>query len=114
MENVVGLKARRDDRRWVGFMTWGRVVDRVDDTWLIDALRSDLQAFGIPQDAEIVVCDTLQDVSECPYFYEALLDFAHRGIPRGKKYEKWRARRAKDVESGAKIFYGLGLCPEVG
>ena len=103
MEDVVAFWVKGKGRE-VGFLTWGRVFDRVDEAPLIEALRSGIAVFGFPAESEISICDSLQEVSGCRYFYEGLLIFSHKPIPFGKKtYWVWAKKMRKAIPKGKEI-----------
>ena len=43
-------------------MTWGRIVDRIDDCWVEEADRAEARKCAIPEVAEIRICDSLGEV----------------------------------------------------
>jgi hypothetical protein len=110
MEDVVGIRTVGESPE-AAFMTWGRIFDPVDGVTLITVIRRHLPAFGIGESVELAVCDTLQEVSNFPYFYEALLSFAMRRIPYGDGYEAWRQRMAEALARGEEIDF-LGRLAE--
>ena len=34
MEDIVAARVRDNSGNWYGFMTWGRIVDRIDESWV--------------------------------------------------------------------------------
>lgn len=104
MEEVVALKIRDRTRGVVGFITWGRVFDAVDEAELVRAVRSHAAKFGLKDVIEVSVCASLQEISSAPYFYEGLLRFAWEPVPFGKEYEPWRARKREAISAGHEIF----------
>jgi hypothetical protein len=96
MEDIVAAKVRDESGRWYGFMTWGRIADRIDDAWIRDLMRAQAASRGIRSIAEIRICQ---------YFYEGLFHFANAGIPLGPTYETWRQDRLNDLACGV---YFLG------
>ncbi len=95
MEDIVGLIVTDPLKGRLGFMMWGRPIDPVDDTWLLDALRLHLSRSGFSSEAQIVLCDTLQVFSTAPYSYESIFSFANAGIPFGKGYKRRRKEQKR-------------------
>ena len=89
-------------------MTWGRIVDRIDDSWVKEVVLADAKKCAIPEVAEVRVCDSLSEVATCQYFYEALFSFANAGIPFGPSYKSWRQDRLTDFKEGTFRVYFLG------
>ena len=108
MEHIVGIKVHDKVFGEVGFITWGRIFDRVDSDFLLKAINQHLDKFGITTPTSIELCDTLQELSAHPYFYEALFAFAQKTIPFGKSYQAWRNKKKKALERGEDIYF-LGL-----
>ncbi len=111
MEDLVGIKIVDKTFGIVGFITWGRIFNRVDPQPLLDIVTKHLSKFGIVAVESIEVCDTLQEISSLPYFYEALFEFSQRIIPEGKIYKDWQKNMSKALERGEGIYF-LGLSPE--
>lgn len=99
MEDIVAIRVVDSRGRRHFFVTWGRVFDSVDPEPLLDAVRSSLPKFGaLSKIRSIQVCETLQDASKQPYFYEALVSFSRERILSD------RVRRAR-ILSGRDIYY---------
>jgi len=104
MEDVVALVATDTAKGKYGFMTWGRVFDAVDDTELMNAIRSHLHTFGLTNVEEVKLCESLIESSHCKYFYEGLFAFANRSIPFGDEYANWACDKRDAILSGREIF----------
>ena len=89
-------------------MTWGRIVDRIDESWVVEAIRKFAARCAVDGIADVYVCRSLREVRDCEYFYEALFYFANAGIPFGDSYEAWRKERLNEVEGGTPEVYFLG------
>lgn len=111
MENLVGIIVKDKNFGEVGFVTWGRVFDRVDPEPLLEAIKLNLKIFGIKELESIEVCDTLQEVSGFPYFYEAIFKFARDIIPKNMLYENWCKKKRQAILEGEDIYF-LGLTKE--
>jgi hypothetical protein len=106
MEDIVALevKLRNGARRY--FMTWGRLFDPVDPGPLIDCARTHMSESSLGGEIVTVrVCDSLQEASREPYFFEALFAFGQKTIPRGEDYQGWRAQMRERVESGHELYF---------
>ena len=110
MEDLVGLRVRRNDGTQHGVLTWGRVLDAVDSGPLVTAYRASLSENSSAKVESIVVCDSLQELATCRYFFEGLFYFAMRPIPFGDGYEKWRAEKAAEYLAGCGDFFDVGDC----
>jgi hypothetical protein len=85
MDDVVALKIRDKKRGRAAFLTWCRVFDRTDRTRLKAAVVSGAaERFGFHHVTSIELCSSLQDVSECTYFFEGLIAIAGQPIPFGR------------------------------
>jgi hypothetical protein len=51
------------------------------------------------------LCDSLQEARDAPYFFEAVIAFAHRPIPFGPGYEAWRRRLLRRMRDGKEICF---------
>ncbi len=108
MEDIVAARARDNSGKWYGFMTWGRIVDRIDDAWVEEIVLANARQCTIPPIVEVHVCDSLSEVATCEYFYEGLFHFANSGIPFGASYEPWRQDRLAEFKQGTSRVYFLG------
>ena len=108
MEDLVAARVHDHAGEWYGFMTWGRIVDCVDDSWLKEIVRVDASLCGIEGITEIRVCDSLSEVASCRYFYEGLFHFANAGIPFGASYDAWKQHRLDEITHGTPHVYFLG------
>jgi hypothetical protein len=105
MDDVIGVRVRDAKRGWVGFVTYGRLWDRVDPANELAAISAHFSTFGIKEPVDVRLCDSLQELASAKYFYEALLTFAWQPVPFGPGYEAWRAEMRSAVENGKHIFY---------
>jgi hypothetical protein len=103
VDDIVGFRVLNSQRRWVGLLTYGRLWEPIDDSDLKAAVRASLPKFGLQSTDEICLCDSLQELRSCPYFYEGFLSFAWHPIPFGDDYEEWRAQMRARVLSGDSI-----------
>ena len=108
MEDIVGIKIKDKYLGEVAFVTWGRVCDRTDPEPLFKAIKKNLSKFGITELVSISICETLQEVSSFPYFYEALFVFAQQKQIDDANYAAWRIKKKKAIEQGEEIYF-LGL-----
>lgn len=113
MDDVVAIKVRDGKRGWVGFITWGRLWDPVDDTELLGAIRPHLHECGIDEPLEVVLCSALREVQSGEYFYEALLKFSWNGPTFGANYAAWREARRDDLKRGREIYCVGSLQPDI-
>jgi hypothetical protein len=111
MEHIVGIKVNDKNLGEVGFLTWGRIFHPVDSELLLDTVQKHFSKFGIYYAETVVLCDTLQEISHFPYFYEGLFEFSQKIIPEGKKYRIWQESIMKALEKGEEIYF-LGVLPE--
>lgn len=108
MEHLVGIKVRDKIFGEVAFMTWGRIFHPVDPQTLLETVTKHLGKFGIKSPESIELCDTLQEISNHPYFFEGLFEFSQKTIPYGRTYKKWQQDTAKLMIKGEEIYF-LGL-----
>lgn len=88
------------------YVTWGRLFSAVDPEPLIAAVQPHITKQELGEDVtSIRVCNTLQEASSGPYFYEALFEFAQRPIPFGKGYDAWAAKKRKQLKKGKELYY---------
>lgn len=104
MEDVIGFKAMSSNQRWVGFLTFGRLWGPLETEQLENAIRDALPSFGIDRSAEVYICESLQHLRSCPYFYEGLLSFAWRPISFGSGYDAWRQKQRDEVGTGSGVY----------
>jgi hypothetical protein len=105
MEDMVAVEVVLEDGGSRYFMTWGRIQDVVDPgplEQLILKHSSRVLLRGVPKSAR--VCSTLSEAQSGPYFFEALLSFAHP-IPFGDGYVQWRDERKRLMEADQEIYY---------
>jgi hypothetical protein len=108
MEDIVAARVRDNSGKWYGFMTWGRIMDAVNESWVEEAVRHDADKCAIDGIAEVRVCPSLLEVMHCEYFHEALFHFANAGIPFGPSYEAWKRERLNEIQQGSPKVYFLG------
>ena len=105
MEDIVAIKATDSRGKHHFFLTWDRVFDPVDAQALLSAVRPVLSRFGLSTIRRLEVCSTLQEASEQPYFFEALLAFSRKRVPSAKARRAWNAARRKQIATGKDIYY---------
>ena len=96
MEDVVPIKAIDSRGKGHFFLTWGRAFDRTDPKPLLDAIRPSLSRFGLSRVRQVQICLTLQDASDQPYFFEALLFFTRQRTA-SSVVRRQRIRSGKDI-----------------
>lgn len=108
MEDIVAVAVTTDTGAVTYFLTWGRIQHPVDREPLADLVLSVASRFmtpGAPVSAR--VCDSLQEASSAPSFYEYFFTFCQRPIPFGDGYESWRAEVDQRMRAGKEIA-GIG------
>lgn len=103
MEDIVAVAVELADGGRRYFMTWGRLHDVVDPEAveaLVLAFSKQCSLDGDPVKA--VMCPTLQEARDAPYFYEALFVFSAAWAHRGKKWPKKTKRR---MAKGGGIYF---------
>ena len=106
MEDVVAVEVTTEDGHRAYFMTWGRIQDAVDPEPIERLMLKVAHRFaigGVASGARL--CDSLQEARDAPYFYEALITFAHQPIPFGPDYAKWRRRVQRRMRDGKEIYF---------
>src|SRR5450759_2996359 len=98
VEEIVAIKATDSREKHHFFITWGRAFDRVDPKPLLSAVRPALSRLGLSTIRRLEVCSTLQEASDQPYFFEALLAFAQKRVLSAK------ARRNR-IAAGKDVYY---------
>src|ERR1051325_7081898 len=98
MEDVVAVKAIDSRGKCHFFLTWGRAFDRTDPNPLLDAIRPSLSRCGLSRIRRLEICPTLQEASNQPYFFEALLFFT------GQRAASTVVRRRR-IRSGKDVYY---------
>jgi hypothetical protein len=103
MEDVVAIEATVAGGSKLYCMTWGRVFGPDDPTELLRVVHPLIVQ---PEDepASLRVCETLQEASGAPYFFEALIFFGQRNIPFGPGYSEWEYRMRAAVKSGKQVY----------
>jgi hypothetical protein len=95
---AVEVRLKSGPKRY--FMTWGRVqdVDALEALVLDQCPTFDLGGVA----AKARLCDTLQDASREPYFYEALVYFSQQ---RPSRTEAWRTSMDRKMRKGKDLYY---------
>jgi hypothetical protein len=112
MEDVVAVRVQDNTGKWFGFMTWGRLRDRLDETWVIEAVANVAKTCAMNGVGEARVCSSMHEVANCQYFYEALFQFSNAWVLPGKSYKGWHRKRLKELDKGFPTVYFLG--PDLG
>jgi hypothetical protein len=106
MEDIIGFIVSDSKKGHGAFITWGRIIS---PDKALEVLSRALPTFGFSGSAKIRICDSLQEVSKYPYFFEGLFYFSARHIPYGKNYRLWSNRMEKQMNLGKEIYFiGLG------
>lgn len=105
MDDVVGIKVRQRGHGTVGFVTWGRIFDAVDDAELLGVIRAHLPSVGISEPDSLELCNSLGELRSAEYFYEALIEFCWNRPPFGDNYEAWRAEMQRKLHDGREIYF---------
>lgn len=105
MEDIVGIKVVDKNFGETGFITWGRVFDRVCSKDFLKFVAKNLNKFGIITPDSVTLCDNLQEISDLPYFYEGFFEFTQELIPHGKLYILWRSKKKQAIKKGESIYF---------
>jgi hypothetical protein len=106
MEDLVAVEVTTNEHVSCYFITWGRIQHAVDPEPLQDLILTVAAHFAIPgTPSSVRLCDSLQEATNAPLFYEALFYFAQRSIPYGKGYERWRRKIDKRMRSGKELYF---------
>lgn len=106
MDDIVAVAVRRDEGLDCYFLTWGRIQATVDPEPLQDLLMRVVSKFATPGRAvSAKVCNTLREASGEPYFYECFFGMCQKQIPFGTDYNAWRAKVAREMETGKQIWF---------
>jgi hypothetical protein len=106
VEDLIAVAVKLDDGTERFFVTWGRIQHPVDPGPVGALVLHHAHGFrlgGSPVSARL--CASLQEAADEPYFYEALFDFARRGIPFGRRYARWKKARAKAMADGKELYF---------
>ncbi len=106
MENIIAVELALEtgERRY--FLTWGRIQSTVDTTSLEDQVLKHSIRFalgGTPVSAH--VCESLQEASGEPYFYECFFLMCQERIPFGEEYRRWKEGMAAAMEKGKELYF---------
>jgi len=108
MEDIVAVEVTTDTGAVTYFLTWGRIQDSRDPEPLERVIMSVVGRFATPGAAVAArVCDSLQEASSAPYFFEYYFGFCQRPIPFGRGYGRWRSKMDKLMRTGKEIA-GVG------
>ena len=103
MDDIVALKVVVKEGPDHYFLTWGRLLGRVETKALEELVRSHLSRFSLPDPAvSISVCDSLGEASGARYFYEAFFQMCQKPIPFGDGYKVWAAAMLEQLNKAAK------------
>lgn len=106
MEDIVAVEVTTSDGHRAYFMTWGRIQDIVDPGPIERLMLKVAHKFAIGGAAESArICKSLQEAKDAPYFYEAVVAFAHKPIPFGPDYANWRRRMQRRMRAGKEIYF---------
>ncbi len=108
MEDIIAIKVLDKKKGEAAFLTWGRVLDRVDPAPMEKMLAKFLPKYGLNNVIKVSVCWSLKDVASYPYFFEKLVFFAWNPIPFGKRYKSWASRMKRAISAGEEIYF-LGV-----
>jgi hypothetical protein len=108
VEDIVAARVRDTSGKWYGFMTWGRIVDPVDESWVEETVRKVAKTCAIDGVEEVLVCTSLHQAMNCRYLCEALFHFANAGIPFSGSYKAWKQKRLDELMEGTPDVYFLG------
>jgi len=108
MEDIVAVEVTTDSGARTYFLTWGRIQDRVDPEPLVALMMSVVGRFKTPGVAVSArVCDSLQEASSAPYFFEYYFSFCQHPIPFDDRYDAWRSDMDALMRAGKEIA-GVG------
>jgi hypothetical protein len=111
MEDIIAIRVAFADQPIRHVLTWGRIQDAVDPKPVEQLAAAFMSPRGIV--SRTTVCDSLQEASQCPYFYEALFDMAQRRIPFGDGYEEWVRERDRAMREGREMWDCGAADPDV-
>ena len=107
MEDIVAVRVVTEENKKYYFLTWGRVLDEVNDKEILSFMEQHLLRFGITNMKKMALCEDLQEASHQKYFYESFFLMSQQKIPFGKKYAGWQ-RKIKNRMLKGKEIYRLG------
>jgi hypothetical protein len=106
MEDIVALRVVVDKGPNQYFLTWGRLLDRVETKSLEQLVGSHLSKFALGGPAvSISVCDSLREAAGARYFYECFFAMCQKPIPFGDGYKRWAAQMLAKLKEGREIYY---------
>ncbi len=107
MDEVVAVAVTLEDGAARYSLTHGRIFDPVDTAPIEAAVlkfASGCDLGAAPARAE--VCTTLQDASQEPYFFEALVEMSRDFVsPSSLRYGRWKKKVAKGMSQGREIWF---------
>lgn len=108
MDDIVAVEVTTDTGAVTYFLTWGRIQDQVDTEPLESLVMSVVGKFATPgAGVSARVCDSLQEASSAPYFFEHYFGFCQQLIPFGDGYDRWRSKMDELMRAGKEIA-GVG------
>jgi hypothetical protein len=106
MEDLVALRVTLTTGQKRYFLTWGRLYDPVEPAGLIEVVTPHVQRRSREGDvASIELCESLQEASNEPYFYEGLFDMARDGPTYGPDYQAWAQAKRERLSEGKELYY---------
>jgi hypothetical protein len=106
VEDLVALRVTLTTGAKRYFLTWGRLYGPVDPADLIDVVSPHVRRRALGGDvASIELCDSLQEASNEPYFYEGLFDMARDGPMYGPGYQAWAQSKRERLSEGKDLYY---------
>ena len=106
MEDIVAVEVTTSDGHRAYFLTWGRIQHVVDPAPIESLMLKVVHKFAIGGTATSArLCLSLQEAKDAPYFFEAVIAFAHKPIPFGPGYQSWRRRMQRRMREGKEIYF---------
>ncbi|HLU08566.1 MAG TPA: hypothetical protein VK003_02790 [Oceanobacillus sp.] len=106
MEDIVALALELENGSRLYVLTWGRIQDAVDPAPLEQLVfeQSVNRVFG-EKLVRARLCQSLQEASNEPYFYEYFFAMCQKKIPFGEEYHQWRKEMDEKMRSGKELYY---------
>jgi hypothetical protein len=108
MDDIVAVRATLVDGEKRYLLTWGRLFGAVETQQLIDAVMPHVVRMVRGAVTSVEVCNSLQEASGEPYFFEGLFSFGQTAIPYGPNYDQWVSDMRERVKAGREIYF-LGV-----
>src|SRR5207302_10856461 len=87
-------------------LTFGRSFDRVDATTTLEIITRYSGRYDLGgKQSRVELCNSLQDASREPYFFEALFRLSQQPIPFGPTYSAWQRRIGAQMKKGEHLHY---------